>query len=200
MQRDFYNRDTVEVSKDLIGKYIVRKVNGITIRAMITETEAYCDIDQASHCYGGKVTNRNKAMFGETGHCYMYFIYGCHNCFNISAKTNTQKAGAVLIRAVKPIEGIDEMIKLRNTKNEKNLSDCHMSKTCKTPLSFTLVNGPGKLCKSMSITKEHYGIDLTDINGEIYIDHGENIHVDTIKISTRIGISKDKDRLWRFYI
>lgn len=108
MDRNFFNRNTVDVSKDLLGKYIVRKINGKTIKAMITETEAYCDIDQASHCYDGKVTERNKAMFGEVGHCYMYFIYGCHNCFNITAKSNDQQAGAVLIRAVKPIDGVSE--------------------------------------------------------------------------------------------
>lgn len=75
------------------------------------------------------------------------------------------------------------MKKLRNTSNEKNLS-----------------NGPGKLCKGLNITKDHYGIDLLDTNNELYIENGKDIDVDTIKISTRVGISKDKDRLWRFNI
>lgn len=183
VQRDFYDRDTVEVSKDLIGKYIVRTIDDKIIKAMICETEAYCDIDQAAHCYGGHVTDRNRAMFGQVGRCYMYFIYGCHDCFNITAKSNTQKAGAVLIRSVIPVEGLDEIKKFRNMTSEKNLC-----------------NGPGKLCNGLKITKEHYGIDLTDVNSEIYIEEGNPIDVNTIKITTRIGITKDKNRMWRFNI
>ena len=99
LPREFYNRDTVKVAKDLLGKTLVRKIGNKTISGIITETEAYrYKDDPASHAFSG-ITVRNKIMFGQVGSAYVYFTYGMHFCVNVVARSNNYDAGAVLIRA-----------------------------------------------------------------------------------------------------
>ncbi|HET6458282.1 MAG TPA: DNA-3-methyladenine glycosylase, partial [Nitrosopumilaceae archaeon] len=113
--RSFYDRDTVDVALDLIGKLLVRRIGKKIISGMIIETEAYrYKDDAASHSFVG-MTERNKAMFGQVGKAYVYFTYGMHYCVNVVAKNNDFEAGAVLFRALEPIEGVDFMIKQRKT-------------------------------------------------------------------------------------
>src|SRR6478752_4307583 len=107
LARSFYDRDTVDVARDLLGKILVRKINGNTISGVISETEAYrYKDDPASHTFGG-MTERNKAMFGEVGKAYVYFTYGMHYCVNAVAHSDDYPAGAVLIRSLVPKNGID---------------------------------------------------------------------------------------------
>src|SRR4029077_16740663 len=102
--RSFYDRDTVDVAQDLIGKLLVRRIGQKVISGMIIETEAYrYKDDEASHSFAG-MTERNKAMFGEVGRAYVYFTYGMHYCMNVVARNVNFKAGAVLFRALEPIE------------------------------------------------------------------------------------------------
>ena len=118
----FYKRDTVAVARQLLGKILVRNYNGVLFKGIISETEAYgYKNDPASHAYCG-ITKRNEVMFGNCGISYVYLIYGYYYCFNIVAHKNDVSAGAVLIRSVIPISGIDIMLHLRNCKLEKNLS------------------------------------------------------------------------------
>ena len=178
LPREFYSKDTVTVAKNLLGKKIVRKIGRTKISGIIIETEAYRHKDDpASHAFR-KITDRNKIMFGEIGSAYVYFIYGMYFCFNIVAKTPKIAAGAVLIRAIAPLKGIEIMQKNRKNVNLKNLT-----------------NGPAKLTQALEITKKHYGIDLTR-KSEIYISQG--IRSKKIIISPRIGITKAVDRLWNF--
>ncbi|QLH02632.1 DNA-3-methyladenine glycosylase [Nitrosopumilus cobalaminigenes] len=180
LPREFYSKDTVTVARNLLGKKIVRKIGRIEISGIITETEAYRHKDDpASHAFS-KMTDRNKIMFGEIGSAYVYFTYGMYFCFNIVAKTPKIAAGAVLIRAIEPLKGIEIMQKNRGSVNLKNLT-----------------NGPAKLAQALDITKEHYGIDLTK-KSEIYIAQG--IKPKEIIASPRIGISKAADKLWNFKI
>src|SRR3989344_3662584 len=102
LPREFYSRDTVKVAKDLLGKTLVRKINGYTL--------------------AGGITERNKAMFGEVGKAYVYFTYGMYYCFNVVAKSQRVDAGAVLIRALEPQKGITKMIHNRNTALFSNLT------------------------------------------------------------------------------
>ena len=107
LPREFYARETVKVAKELLGKYLVRKYNDKIISGIITETEAYrYKDDPASHAFRG-MTERNKAMFGEVGRAYVYFTYGMYYCVNAVARSKNSEAGAVLIRSLKPSEGID---------------------------------------------------------------------------------------------
>jgi len=175
LKRDFFVRPTLEVSKDLLGKYIVRKIGNKELVGRIIETEAYIGPkDRASHAFGGKITPRNQAVFLVGGHIYIYLVYGLYWMLNFS----TEKQGkpeCVLIRALDP-EGED-----------KKLAD-----------------GPGKLTQWLKLNKSFYGKDLTK-SSKIWLEHREQeIDFSQIKATPRIGIdyagpywSKIK---WRFLI
>ncbi len=178
--RSFYDRDTVDVAQDLIGKFLVRKIGKKIISGMIIETEAYrYKDDAASHSFAG-MTERNKAMFGQVGKAYVYFTYGMHYCVNVVAKNTDSEAGAVLFRALEPIDGIDFMIKQR-----------------KTTLISNLTNGPAKLTRALQITKKQYGEDLTKPSC-LFVIEGKDIKKSEIKARSRIGIKKATDKLWNF--
>ncbi|MDE1726530.1 MAG: DNA-3-methyladenine glycosylase [Thaumarchaeota archaeon] len=180
--RSFYNQDTVDVAKNLLGKVLVRKINGMTISGIISETEAYrYKDDPASHSFGG-ITERNKAMFGEVGRAYVYFTYGMHYCVNAVAKDEKHDAGAVLIRSLIPKNGLEFMIKQRKTNIVENLT-----------------NGPAKLTKSLKITKKQYGEDLTKTS-RLYVVDGVNVKSYIIVSKPRIGIKKAVDYLWNFSV
>lgn len=179
--REFYARDTVDVARDLLGKTLVRKVGKKTISGTITETEAYRHSDDpASHAFRS-MTERNKAMFGEVGHAYIYFTYGMYYCVNVVAKSKRFQAGAVLIRSLEPVDGIDIMIQNRKTDNVSNLT-----------------NGPAKITIALGITKEHYGEDLVN-SPHLYITNGGKIS-GKISAASRIGIRYGTDKLWNFKI
>ncbi|MHA1675849.1 MAG: DNA-3-methyladenine glycosylase, partial [Candidatus Njordarchaeales archaeon] len=131
LNRNFYERYTVDVARDLLGKVLVRVLSSEQILAgIIVETEAYRGQDDpASHAYGRK-TPRNAIMYGKPGYSYVYFIYGMYHCLNVVTEPEGVPA-AVLIRAVEPIFGIELMKKYRNTDKISNLT-----------------NGPGKLCQA----------------------------------------------------
>ena len=180
LPRSFYAQNTVIVAKKLLGKLLVRNVNGKILSGIITETEAYCSIDDpASHAFR-KMTPRNQIMFGEVGKAYVYFTYGMHYCVNAVAKSKEAPAGAVLIRAIEAKQGIDEMIKNRKKAKLTQLS-----------------NGPAKLTQALRISQRQYGIDLTEV-GELFITEG--ISRKKITSSPRIGIRKATEKLWNFKI
>ncbi len=181
LERSFYQRETVEVAHDLLGKIVVRQYYHHLLAGRIVETEAYTIDDEASHSHRGQ-THANRAMFGPVGHAYIYFIYGNHYCLNAVARNQNHEAGGVLIRALEPINGIEFM------KQFRGITDIH-----------NLTNGPGKLAQALHITKALYGIDLTQ-KGELYIVDGQTIPEKDICAAPRIGISKATDVLWRFYI
>ena len=180
LPKKFYQRDTVVVAKDLLGKKLVRRIGNYEMSGIIIETEAYRHKDDpASHAFR-KITDRNRVMFEEVGMAYVYFTYGMHYCFNVVAKKSKIPAGAVLIRGINPEKGVTRMKKNRDVKNLKNLT-----------------NGPAKLTQALEITKQHYGIDVTK-KLEIYIEDG--LKIKKIKKSTRVGIKNGKEMLWNFKI
>lgn len=178
----FFQRDTLLVAQELIGTHIVRRLeSGKLLIGMITETECYKgDQDPASHAYKG-ITPRNAGMFGQVGCAYVYFIYGNHYCFNIVARDDSSQAGAVLIRSIKPIEGIEHMKKFRQKRTEQGLT-----------------NGPGKLTQALCINKNHNALNVTVYTSEIYII--KNVWHDSyvIESTPRIGIKKAVELPWRF--
>ncbi len=181
LPREFYQRDTIKVARELLGKNLVRKIGKQIISGVITETEAYRNTDDpASHAYSG-LTERNKAMFGQVGRAYVYFTYGMYHCVNVVARNHNFAAGAVLIRGLNPEKGIDIMIKNRKTIKVANLT-----------------NGPGKLTQALNINKKQYGIDLSK-KTELYITDGSNIK-EKIFSSKRVGIKNGVDKLWNFKI
>jgi len=181
LPREFYLQDTVTVAKNILGKRIIRKIGRCEISGIITETEAYRHKDDpASHAFR-KITDRNKAMFGEVGMAYVYFTYGMHYCFNVVARHPKSAAGAVLIRAIEPEKGIKVMQENRNNANLKSLT-----------------NGPAKLTQALDINKEQYGMDLTK-KSELFISEGIK-KPKKISASPRIGIREATDKLWNFKI
>jgi len=178
LSREFYSRDTEIVARELLGKIIVHKTKEGTLKGRIVETEAYFGAsDPASHAHR-KRTKRNFLMFEIPGKAYVYFCYGNHWLFNIVAKED-YNPGAVLIRALEPLEGIDVMKKKRGTDDVKSLT-----------------NGPGKLTKALSIDKRQNGFDLT---GNVIFLEDADERFDIVR-AKRIGISKGKSKLLRFYI
>jgi DNA-3-methyladenine glycosylase len=183
----FYDRTNVlTVAKELIGKIIVTKFNGIITSARIVETEAYIGLtDRASHSFGGKRTARNEYMYAAAGTAYVYICYGMHHLFNVV--TNKKNIpDAVLIRALEPVSGIDIML----------------GRTGKIKLDNSLTKGPGNAAKSMGISKENSGINL--LKDEIYIsDDGFPISNKLIGISRRIGVESSGEAAllpYRFYV
>ena len=112
LNREFYNRDSISVAKDLLGKVIVHEINGYKLTAKIVEVEAYMGVeDKAAHSYGGRRTKRVEVMYGAPGFSYVYLIYGMYHCFNIV--TNVEGTPqAVLIRAVEPLDGLEALTPL----------------------------------------------------------------------------------------
>ena len=180
---EFFLQDTVAVARGLIGTYLVRTMDGLTLVGRIVETEAYREDEPASHSFRG-LTERTAPMFQAGGTAYVYLIYGVHFCFNVV----TEPAGvgcAVLVRAIEPIEGAEAMWDRRFPGRPFDESQV-----------YTIANGPGKLCKAMGIDRDHNGVSLRD--GPVMVLASANPREPEIEISRRIGISKAQDRLWRF--
>jgi len=183
LPRRFYERSTLVVAQELLGKILVRRLEGIRLTGRIVETEAYGGSDDpASHAYRGR-TERNAVMFGLAGFAYVYISYGVNHCLNVTAE-RVGKAGAVLIRALEPIEGIDSMIDNRPNARGKLVS---------------LTNGPGKLCQAMKITRKLNGTDFLE-DGALSIYDSESSMPAMIEATRRIGISRASRRLWRYHI
>lgn len=187
LSKEFYKQDAITLSKEILGKILVRDIDGEKVLCMIVETEAYVGPeDKGCHAYGNKKTERTKTMFLEGGVAYIYIIYGMYNCLNIVA-TEEGKPEAVLIRAVEPLNNIDILKKYRNIKSNK-IQD--------------LTNGPGKLCKALNIDRSLNGYDLVNGN-ELYVVELDSEDDFEIVESKRINIDyaeEYKDKLWRFYV
>jgi DNA-3-methyladenine glycosylase len=191
IDREFYNRDSLIVARELLGKVLVHEINEQRISAKIVESEAYMGIaDKAAHSYGGKRTPRVEVMYGGPGFSYVFIVYGMYYCFNIVTREEGNPQ-AVLIRAVEPIGGLDLMAQNRFKKTYNQLTQSQIK---------SLTNGPGKLCSALLIDKNLNGEDLC--GDKLYVEEGDNEEFNIIS-SKRIGVDyaeEAKDYLWRFYI
>jgi DNA-3-methyladenine glycosylase len=184
MERDFYKRSTLTVARELLGQRLVRVIDGQRLSGLIAEVEAYIGEDDAAcHATCGR-TPRNEAMYGPPGHAYVYFIYGMHHCLNVVTEEEGFPA-AVLIRALKPLEGLDILRRYRPDRPDRELT-----------------NGPAKLCQALAIDKSFNGVDLC--SGELlFIEEGQRVTQGEIAASPRIGIKADevaRSVPWRFYL
>jgi DNA-3-methyladenine glycosylase len=180
LSRSFFARSPLVVAPHLLGKVLARQWQGQLLTGRIVEVEAYlAEGDEASHSFRGQ-TKRNASMFKEAGHAYVYSIHQ-QKCVNVVTET-VNVASAVLIRALEPLTGVEQM---RAWRQRDRLTD--------------LTTGPGKLTQALHITLELDGIDLTDPNSELYIvDDG--YRVGSITKTKRVGISKAVDQPYRFYL
>jgi DNA-3-methyladenine glycosylase len=186
---EFFQADTITVARNLLGCILVVQHSPQDTRAgMIVETEAYCGPeDLCAHTARGRLSDRNRAMHGPPGHAYIYRIYGIHLCFNVvTAVTGTPHA--VLIRALQPLLGIDEMVDALGQENRG---------------SHTLCRGPGLLCKALGISMAMYGDSLMDQSG-LWLSPAPPTQElpQPIALSRRINVTGGEPWVsmpWRFY-
>ncbi len=182
LPRDFYNRPTLTVARELIGARLVRILDGIRLTGLITETEAYVgEKDLGCHAKAGR-TPRTQVMYGPPGHAYVYFTYGNHWMLNVVTEREGLPA-AVLIRAIQPIEGAEIMSAQRGGRD-----------------TF----GPGKLTQAMSITKSENGLDLTVAGSGLWIEAGISVPNSLVTKSPRVGLNTVPEpwlsKPWRFLV
>jgi DNA-3-methyladenine glycosylase len=177
LSSEFYSRDTKKVAREILGKILAHKTEEGTLKGKIVEVEAYLGLDDPGAIGFRRVKNIPQALLMPAGYTFVYFTYGNHWMLNVNAKMG--KLGAVLIRALEPLEGIEIMKRNRGVNDARNLT-----------------NGPGKLTKAFGIDKRHNGLDLT--GDELFIEDSD----EKVKVarSTRVGISKGKSKMLRFYI
>lgn len=179
LTRKFFEQPTLEVARQLLGKRLIRNVEGKIKAGRVVEVEAYLGPeDLASHSSRGR-TPRTEIMFGPAGNAYVYLIYGMYHCLNIvTEKINLPQA--VLIRALEPLEGFEGVKNVR-----------------------FLANGPGKLCRWLEVEKSCNGLDLTKSQELFFEDSSDRIIEKDIVATTRIGVDYAKHyarKLWRFYL
>ena len=198
--RDNYLGNTVSIAKDLLGKYLVRMWHGQPLVCRIVETEAYVGaIDKAAHAYRYHKTPRNATMFGPPGHAYIYLIYGMHCCLNFVTEPEGEPS-AVLLRGLEPVWGTEQMHLLRFGKSLAQLTAYQRK---------NFLNGPGKCCQALGLTRQDNGLDLT--GNELFLcDALEDLGLppapqvsDTQHTGKRIGIDyaeEAADFPWRFWL
>lgn len=181
VHRQFFEIPTLELAEKLLGKIFVRVMpDGTLLKGKIVETEAYLEHDdEACHAWRGK-TRRNGAMFMAPGTLYVYFTYGSHYMLNIVSEPENS-AGAVLIRAMEPLEGIPFMQRQRAREDP----ECLMS-------------GPGKLTRALAIEGECNGKNL--FGDEFYLEYLPEVPGELVGTSRRIGISRSRELPWRKFI
>lgn len=175
----------MDVSRKLLGKVLCTKINSVFASGIITETEAYCGRnDKACHANNGLRTARTEIMYGEPGYAYIYLCYGIHHLLNVV--TNKKGlADAILIRAIRPLDGLEKIKERRDISNQKNLT-----------------NGPGKLTQALGITTDLNTTNLSE--PPLWIeDHGISFKDEEVKITPRIGVDyagEDAKKPWRFVV
>lgn len=178
LSRAFFARDTLVVAQALLGHILVHESPQGRVAGRIVEAEAYRGAeDPGSHAYRGQ-TRRNVTMFGPPGHLYVYFTYGMHHCANIVCEKDGV-AGAVLLRAVEPVEGMEIMATRRGLTDPRGLA-----------------RGPARLCQAFGLDLRHDGADL--IQGPVWVGRSKALR-GAVQTSGRVGVAAGGDHRWRFY-
>ncbi|MGB8780625.1 MAG: DNA-3-methyladenine glycosylase [Candidatus Bathyarchaeia archaeon] len=187
LNRKFFERDTLTVTKELLGKFLIHENTEGTTIGKIVETEAYIGPeDKASHAYNNLRTQRTGVQFGPKGHAYIYQVYGMYFCLNATSGSLVGKPEAILVRALEPIEGVELMITRRGSARSRILS---------------LANGPSKLCIAMGISKKQNGADLCV--PPLCIETGVTVNEKQVIQTTRVNVDYAegwKHLPWRFFL
>jgi DNA-3-methyladenine glycosylase len=190
LRRAFFNRDPRTVSRELLGKLIVRREGRKQLAGRIVEVEAYLGAgDLAAHAAAGH-TARNAVLWGPPGRAYVYFIYGVHYCLNISCLPDGD-AGCVLIRALEPVSGLREMAEKRDLADLDLTSPRDLRK---------LASGPGKLCEALGITRPRDNAkDMLSPKSDLQV-MSDGFQVQKVAVTQRIGITKSSELPLRYVI
>jgi len=189
IERPFFGRPTVEVAHELLGGLVVRQVDGAVLVGRIVETEAYGGPeDRASHSRAG-LTARTAPMHGPVGHAYVYLVYGMHNCLNVVAREESAVAGAVLLRALEPVQGLAAMRDRRERTRDPDTRLC---------------SGPARLTQALAIDRRLDGHDLT-MPGDLWLAVGEGLDKsEAVASGPRVGVGYAGEdwagRPWRFWL
>lgn len=198
LSQDFYAGDTVAIAQALLGKLLVRRLDGQLLAGRITETEAYIGrCDKACHAYNYRRTPRTETLFRAPGHAYIYLIYGMYHCLNFVTEPEGEPA-AVLLRAVEPVAGLETIQRLRY--GDKPLTPYRIR---------NFLNGPGKVCQGFGLTRAQNGLDLT--GDELFLCDGpEDLGLpcpaprrERVCRGPRIGVDyaqEARDFPWRFWL
>lgn len=180
IDRSFFDRHPLDVARDLVGRMLVSAAGGVTVAGRIVETEAYLGSrDPGSHASTKGITARNAVMYGEPGSVYVYFTYGSHHMLNLVCEPKGI-AGAVLIRALEPLAGVDIMTTRRRGRS-----------------LHELCNGPGKLAQALGVDLSDNGILLGE--GRLQVYAGMRPPVGELAISGRVGLTNGHDLPYRIY-
>ena len=202
LPQEFFNRDTLEVARELVGKYLIRRYGKIVLAVKITETEAYIGrLDKACHAYQYRKTERTKTLFSSPGTAYVYLIYGMHCCLNFVTEPEGEPA-AVLIRGAEPRYGVDTIAENRFGCEEQKMTAYQRK---------NFLNGPGKLCAGLKIDRSlnalpHGSPELeivSNLSEAGLPDFPEDKIPQPIQVGKRIGIDyaeEAKDFPWRYYL
>ncbi|MBN1955095.1 MAG: DNA-3-methyladenine glycosylase [Anaerolineae bacterium] len=185
LEREFFARHTLTVSRELLGQRLVRRLDGQRLAGRIVEVEAYVgEDDQASHARFG-LTPRNAAMYGDAGRAYVYLIYGLHHCLNFVTECRGYPA-AVLIRALEPLEGLERMRSLRGGRSD-----------------LPLTSGPARLCQALGIDLRFDGADLCAADAQLFLERDGILPDSAVATGPRIGVHGDERAVtapWRFAV
>jgi DNA-3-methyladenine glycosylase len=185
LRRAFFARDTLTVARELLGQRLVRMLDGQRLCGRIVEVEAYIgEEDRASHARCG-VTRRNAPMYGPPGHAYIYLVYGMHHCLNVVTEREGYPA-AVLIRALEPLEGVEQMRTRRGGRPDVQLT-----------------SGPARLCQALEIDRRFDGADLCVPDARLFLEEDAVVPDEAVATGPRVGVRGDDVALtvpWRFYV
>ncbi len=184
LTREFFARDAVTLARDMLGKKLLRRHQGQVLGGIIVETEAYLgEDDTACHASRG-CTPRTQVMYGSAGHYYVYLIYGMYHMLNIVTGEEGHPQ-AVLVRALRPVLGVEQMVALRGGVAEKQLC-----------------NGPGKLCQALAIDRSFNGLPVD--GADLWLEDAPPVDDAHVSAGPRVGIgyasNKDQQRPWRFIL
>lgn len=199
LSQDFYNQNTVEAAQKLLGKYLIRRLNGETLAGRIVEAEAYVGrCDKACHAYNYRRTERTSTLFAPPGTAYIYLVYGMHHCLNFVTEPEGEPA-AVLLRAIQPAAGTDIMTRLRY--GDRPITPYRRKH---------FLNGPGKVCQALALTRRENGLDLTgdtlficDRLEDAGLPADEPPSRERLKAGPRVGVDyaeEARDFPWRFWL
>ena len=186
LSKEFYTgNDVTLIARNLLGKVLCTNIDGVVTSGIIVETEAYSQRERACHAFGGKRTPRTEIFYNDGGISYVYLCYGIHYLFNVITNLS-DVADAVLIRAIEPLDGIEEMLARREMDQ----------------IATRITAGPGSVSKALGIDKNHNGLALTD--REVWIeDRGISYKKSQIVASPRVGVDyagDDAKLPWRYRV
>ena len=201
LNADFFRQDTRDVARALLGKYLVRELDGQRLALRLTETEAYIGrLDKACHAYGYKRTKRTETLYAPPGTVYLYLIYGMYHCLNFVTEPEGEPC-AVLIRGGEAVLGTAQMISVRFGREQDAISAYQRK---------NFLNGPGKVCRALSLTRELNGISLLgdalwvcDDPADLGLVHAPEEAPRPVRTGPRIGIDYAREAIhfpWRYWI